>query len=95
MVNFWLAYQVITGTAENQADLYNDISEEMIDNTYDRFMMWSADGRRRTIVDSDDETFHYDNPVFGRINGAPICGIYLHVTTTKNMRKNRDETETQ
>ena len=39
----------------------------MIDNTYDRFMMCSAEGRRMNIVDSDDKTFDDDNPLFGRI----------------------------
>ena len=64
----------------------------MIDNTYDRIMMWSAEGRRRNIVDSDDETFDDDNPLFLRINGALRCGISLHGTPTKNMRKKRDGT---
>ena len=67
----------------------------MIDNTCNILMMWSADGRRRIIVDSDDETFDDDNPLFGRINGAPRCGIAIHVTPTKNRRKNRDGTKTQ
>ena len=67
----------------------------MIDNTYDRFMMGSAEGRRRTIVDSDEETFDDKNPLFGRINGAPRFGIALHVTPTKKRRKKRDGTETQ
>ena len=67
----------------------------MIDNTYDRFMMGSAEGRRRTIVDSDEETFDDENPLFGRINSAPIFGIALNVTPTKKRRKKRDGTETQ
>ena len=54
VVDVWLAYQGITGTAEIGADFYNYIAEEKIDNTYDRFMMRSAEGRRRNIVDSDD-----------------------------------------
>ena len=95
VVDVWLAYQGITGTAETQADIYNYLSEENIDNTYDRFMMRSAEGGRRDIVDSDDETFDDDNPLFGRINGSPICVISLHVTPTKKRRKNRDETETK
>ena len=28
----------------------------MIDNTYDRFMIWSAEGRGRTVDDSDGKT---------------------------------------
>ena len=62
VVDVWLAYQGITGTAETQADFRNYLAEDMIDNTYDRFMMRSAEGRRRNIVDSDDETFDDDNP---------------------------------
>ena len=46
-----------------------------MDNTYDRFMIWRAEGMRINIVDSDDETFDDDNPLFGRTNGAPGCGI--------------------
>ena len=57
--------------------------------------MWSAEGRRKTIVESDDETFDDDNPLFGRINGAPRCGIALHVTLTKKRRKKKDRTETR
>ena len=54
VVDVWLAYQSITGTSDTQADFYNYISKEMIDNTYDRLMIWSAEGMRRNIVDSDD-----------------------------------------
>ena len=95
VVNVWLAYQSITGTAETQGYFYSYLVEEMIDNTYDRFMIRSAEGRRRDIVDSDDETFNDDNPLFGRINGAPICEISLHVTPTKKRINKRDGTETQ
>ena len=70
VVNVWLAYQCITGMEDTQADFYNYLSEEMIDNTYNRFTMRSAEGMRRTIVDSDDETFDDYNPLFGCINGA-------------------------
>ena len=82
--------QGITGTEETQDDLYNYIAEEIIDNAYNRFMMRSAEGRRRNIVDSDDETFDDDNPLFGRIDGAPRFGISLHVTPTNNTRKKSD-----
>ena len=95
MVNVWLAYQGITSTAKNQADLYNYLNEEMIDNTYDRFMMWSAEGKRRTIVESNDETIDDNNPLFCRINGAPRWGITLHVTPNNNRKKRRYGTETK
>ena len=95
VVNFWLSYQSITMTAENQADLYTYLSEDMIDNTYNRFMVWSAEGRRRNIVEPDKETFDDDNPLFGWINGAPRYGISLHVTPTKKTRKKRYGTETR
>ena len=58
-------------------------------------MMRSAEGRRRNIVDSDDKNFDDDNPLFGQINGDLICKISLHVTPTKNRRRERDGTETQ
>ena len=95
VVDVWLAYQGIPGTADTQADFYNYLSEEMIDDTYNRFMMQSADGRRRNIFDSDDKTFDDEKTLFGRINGAPRCGIDLHVTPTKKIRKKRYGKETQ
>ena len=95
VVDVWLAYQGIPGAADNQADFYNYIAEEMIDNTSDKFMMRSAEGRRRNIVDSDDETFDDDNPLFGCINGSPRCGISLHVTPTKKRGKKWYGKETQ
>ena len=58
-------------------------------------MMWSAEGGRRTIVDSDDKTFDDENPLFGWINGAPRGVIYIHVTPNNNRRENRDDIETQ
>ena len=67
----------------------------MIDNTYDRFMMQSEERRKINIVYSDDETFDDENPLFGCINGAPRCGISLHLTPTKNRSKKRVGTETQ
>ena len=95
VVNVWLEYQGITGATDTLADFYNYITEEMIDNTYDRFMMLISEGKRRTIVDSYDKTFDDDNPLFGRINGAPRFGIAIHVTPTKKRRKKRDGIETQ
>ena len=95
VVYVWLAYQGVAGTMDTQAGFYNYLAEEMIDNTYDRLMMRSAEGRRRNIVDSDDETFDDDNLLFVRINSAPRCGISLHVTPTKEKRKKRDGTKTQ
>ena len=83
VVDVWLVYQGINGTAKTQADLYNYLAEDMIDSTYYRFMMHSVEGRRRNIVDYDDETFDHDNPLFGWINGAPKCVIALHVTPTR------------
>ena len=71
------------------------MAEEMINNTYDRFMMRRTEGRRRIIVDSDDDYIDGENPLFVQINGAPSCGIYLHVTPTKKRRKKRDDTETK
>ena len=94
VVDVWLVYQGITGAADTQADFYNHLAEEMIDNTYDRFMMRSEEGRKRNIVDSYDKTFDYDNPLFGRINGVPRFGISLHVTHTKKRRNKRYGTET-
>ena len=94
-VNFWLAYQGITRTAGIQADFYNYLAVEMIDNTYDRFMIRHAEGRRRTIVDYDDDYIDDENPLFGQINGAPRCVIALHVTPTKKRRKKSDGTETK
>ena len=57
--------------------------------------MRSAEGRRRKISDSDDGTLVDNNPLFGRTNGAPRCGIALHVAPTKKERKKRGRIETQ
>ena len=46
-------------------------------------------------VDSDDDYIYDKNSLFGRINGAPRCGIALHVTPTKNRISNRDGAKTQ
>ena len=67
----------------------------MIDNTYNRFMIRPAEGRKRKIVESDNDYIDDENPLFGRINGAPRCGIALHVTPTNNRRRKRDGAETQ
>ena len=64
-------------------------------NIYDRFMIRSAEGRRRTIVDSNDETVDDNNSLFERINGYPRCVIALHVTPNKNRSKKIYGTETQ
>ena len=58
-------------------------------------MIRSAEGRRRKITESDDKTVNDKKPLFGRINGSPICGIALHVTPTKKRRKKRDGTDTK
>ena len=95
VVAIWLANQGITRTADIQSDFSNYKAEEMIDKTYDRFMIWCSEGRRRTVVDSDDDYVNDENPLFGQINGAPRCGIALHVTLTKKRSKKRYGTETQ
>ena len=67
----------------------------MMENTYNRFMIRRAEGRRKTVVDSDDDYFNEKNSLFGRISGEPRSGIALHITTTKNGSKKRDGIETQ
>ena len=62
----------------------------MIENTYNRFTIWSAEGRKRNIGDSDKETTNDNNPLFGRIKVDPKCGIALQVTPTKKNIKKRD-----
>ena len=95
VVDVCLLYEGITTTSDTQDDFHNYLAEEMIDNTYDRFMMRSAEGRRRAISDSDDETVNDDNPLFGRVNGSPRCEIALYVATTKKRKKKRYGTDTQ
>ena len=92
VVDVWLAYQGITRTVEIQAGFHNYLAEEMIDNTYARFVIRRAEGRRRTVVDYDDDYVNDEYPLFGLINGAPRCGIALHVTPTKKRRRKRDGT---
>ena len=67
----------------------------MIDDTYDRFMIRSAEGRRRTISEYDDETVNDDNPLFGQINHAPICVFLIHGIHTKKRREKKCGAETQ
>ena len=89
VVDVWLEYQGITGTTETQAGFYNYLNGDMIDNTYNRFMIRSTYRRRRIIVDYDDKKFDDYNPLFGLINGAPRCLIDIHVTPNKNRKKKR------
>ena len=77
---------------KTQADFYNYLDEEIIYNTYNRFMVRLTEVKSRKIVDSDDKTVDDDNPLFGRTNGAPRCGIPIHVTPTKKRRKKMDNT---
>ena len=65
-VNVWLAYQGITRMVKTQADFYNYLDEEIIYNTYNRFMVRLTEVKSRKIVDSDDKTVDDDNPLFGR-----------------------------
>ena len=58
-------------------------------------MIRSAEGRRRENVDDDDYYVDDDNPLFGRINGAPRCVVSLHVTPNKKRSKKRDGIETK
>ena len=74
----WLAYQVIIRMAETQSDFYKYLSEKMIDITYNRFMMQSADGRTRKIVDSDDKTFDENNPT---VWTDQCCSHMLNLST--------------
>ena len=57
--------------------------------------MRSAEGRRRTIFDYDEETFDDKNALFDWFNGDPRFGIALHVTPTEKRRKKRDGRETK
>ena len=95
VVDVWLSYQCITRTTDIQSDFYNYLSEEMIYKIYNRFIISHSEGRRRKIVDSDDDYVDDKNPLFVWINGAPRCGIAQHFTHTKKRRKKRDGTETQ
>ena len=95
VANVWLEYQVITRTAETQDYFYNYLSENMINNTYDKFMIRSAEGRRRKMFDSDDETINDDNPLFGRINGSPRFGIAIHATPNNKNSNKSDGIEIQ
>ena len=88
MVNVRLEYQGITRTTEIQDDFFNDLDKYMIDKTYNKLMIQRSEGMRRIIVDSDDDYVDDENPLFGLINCAHRCGIYLHVNTTKKRRNN-------
>ena len=73
VVNVWMVYQGITKTAEIQVYFYNYLDEDMKDNIYDRLIIRHAEGRRRTIYESDDDYVDDKNTLFEWINGAPRC----------------------
>ena len=58
-------------------------------------MINSAERRKRKIVDYDYDCIDDKKPMFGWINGATRCGIYLHVAPTNKRRNKRDGIETQ
>ena len=55
VVGVWFEYQGITRTADIQDYFHSYLDKEMIYNIYGRFMIRSAEGRERTIVDSNDD----------------------------------------
>ena len=82
-------------TADIQYDFYSYMAEDMVDNTYNRFMIPRAEDRRRTIVDSDDDYDDNKNPLFGSINDPSRYEISLHVNPAEERSKESDATKTQ
>jgi hypothetical protein len=69
-------------TTEDQRDFYSKLSEELIDNKYDR----RGKGGERT---SNDEP---DSPVNSLVatDGSTRYGVGIHCTPTKKMRATRN-----
>jgi hypothetical protein len=76
VVDAWLAYKQVTKTKEDQIEFYIKLSEELIDNRYDRR------GRGRT------ENGEPDSPINSVLatDGTTRCGVGIHCTPTKKMR---------
>ena len=47
------------------------MAKEIIDYIYDRVVIRHAEDRKRTNIVSDENYVGDENPLFGRINGAP------------------------
>jgi hypothetical protein len=81
VVDAWLAFKHVRQTKELQRDFYIKLSEELIDNRYDR----RGRGRERT---SNDEPESPVNSVVAT-DGSTRCGVGIHCRPTKKMRATR------
>ena len=89
LVDTWMVWKLATESNQKQPDFYRDLSEEMIDNTFDAGgttrHVWREQIRPRTSTDSS---------LFSRSTGSIRGGIRAHLTPTKKKRKKRDGTLT-
>lgn len=87
VVDTWLVYSQCTGTQEKQKEFYTSLSEELIDNTYDR-----VHNRRRRRLEEQD-TNARSPELFDRTTGNPRAGTAAHLTPTKRRKTARDGSE--
>jgi hypothetical protein len=80
LVDSWLAFTQCTNSEEKQKDFYILLSEELIDNNYDR-----TGGRSRRQEDGGIGS--NSSPTITHATGAPRSGIYAHLTPTKRRKK--------
>jgi hypothetical protein len=88
MVDSYLAFKQCTGSTENQKDYYAYLSEELIDNSYDRVGVTSRRMRSGVQVSPTAAA------AVDLASGAPRAGASIHLTPTKKKRKRTDGTVT-
>jgi hypothetical protein len=86
VVDAWLAFKHVKQTTEDQRDFYIKLSEELIDNSYDRR------GRERTSNNGEPES-----PVHSVVatDGSTRYGVGIHCTPAKKMRATRSGDHTK
>jgi hypothetical protein len=82
VVDAWLAYKQVTSSSEDQREFYTKLSEELIDNGWDR----RGRGRDSTANSA------VDSPATSVLaaDGSTRCGVGIHCTPTKKLRATRN-----
>jgi hypothetical protein len=84
VVDTWLAWSQATASQSLQSDFYIALSEELIDNTFDRGV-GGVSGRRSSAEEPGGSP-----SLFHKATGNPRAGIFAHLTPTKKKRKRKD-----
>mmetsp|Transcript_27389 Transcript_27389/g.38718 ORF Transcript_27389/g.38718 Transcript_27389/m.38718 type:complete len:148 (+) Transcript_27389:242-685(+) len=89
-VDTWLVYKGATGTKELQKHFYTMLSEELIDNC---FYNNDEDGLMKRRSNRDTTMQNSMASRSGAQRGR--CGVDMHLTPTKRMRKSKEGTDTK